>query len=134
MFTLYKEIEAIMTWIFTAVIGIIAWIFKGFYSEFKEMKDFYSKHKEVDFNSFIDKLNKVEKEISKVESESKRYWSEHKITMETNQAIIVEKINHSNNNNKATAEMLKEYFETIQHKMDKIQDKLDTKQDKNHGN
>ena len=130
MAELYNSLKDVIMWIFTALIGVIVWFLKGFYTDFKEMQNFYEKHKEVDFGKFLEKLNQVEKEVSKVESESKRYWSEYKITMENNQKIILERISTKEDNNKLHTQMIKEYFERLEKQMTKLEEKIDNKQDK----
>ena len=114
MTQLYENLKDIIMWVFTALIGIIVWFLKGFYSEFREIQRFYAKHKELDLNKLITEIESVKKEISKVESDSKRYWSEHKINMDNNQKIILEKLGH-------THEMLTEKFINLEKRFDKLE-------------
>ena len=114
MTQIYDTLKDIIMWVFTALIGIIVWFLKGFYSEFREIQRFYAKHKELDLNKLITEIESVKKEISKVESDSKRYWSEHKINMDNNQKIILERLSH-------THEMLTEKFINLEKRFDKLE-------------
>lgn len=114
MTQLYENLKDIIMWVFTALIGVIVWFLKGFYSEFKEIQGFYAKYKELDLTKLMTEIESVKKEIAKVESDSKRYWSEHKINMDNNQKIILEKLSH-------THEMLSEKFVNLEKRFDKLE-------------
>lgn len=92
----------------SSVIAIVAYFAKGFLKDFKEMQ------KDIEL---------LKKELNKVEAESKRYWSEHRMQMENNHNIIIERINHTNENNKAAAVMIKEMFESLERRLDRLESK-----------
>jgi septal ring factor EnvC (AmiA/AmiB activator) len=99
-------VKDIVIYILSGVIAIISYFGKSLHNDFKSMqKD-------------IETLNR---ELAKVETESKRYWSEHKMQMENNQNLLMERINHTNENNKAAVAMIKEMFEAIDRRLDKLE-------------
>jgi hypothetical protein len=121
---LLQNLKEITIWLFLALIGVLTWFFNSIYSEFKEMKSFFNKWRDTDFNSLTKELEDLKMEVKKVEFESKRYWSEHKNQMENNQAILLEKLNHTNENNKAATSMIKDLFKSLEDRMTRIENKI----------
>jgi hypothetical protein len=121
---LLQNLKEITIWLFLALIGVLTWFFNSIYSEFKEMKSFFNKWRDTDFNSLTKELEDLKMEVKKVEFESKRYWSEHKNQMENNQAILLERLNHTNENNKAAVVMIKDLFKSVEDRMTRIENKI----------
>jgi len=95
-----------LIYILSGVIAIIGYFFKNLHNDFKCMqKD----------------IESMSREILKVEVDSKRYWYEHKVQMENNQNLIMERINHANENNKAGVIMIREMLESIEKRLDKLE-------------
>jgi len=90
----------------STLIAIGAYLIKGF------LKDIRTMQKDIEG---------LKQELSKVEIESKRYWSEHKIKMENNHKILLEKINNIQDNHNRSENMLKDMFERIENRLDRIE-------------
>ena len=87
-------------------IAIGAYLIKGF------LRDIRTMQKDIE---------SLKAELAKVEIESKRYWSEHKIKMENNHKILLEKINNINDNHNRSENMIKDMFERIENRLEKIE-------------
>lgn len=123
----YDGIKSVAVWLFTALIGVLIWFFKGIYSDFKEMQSFYTKHREIELSKIMAEIESLKRELQKVELESKRYWNDHKTQMENNQKILLERINHNNDNTKASTQMLVDCLERVEKRMDRIETRLNEK-------
>lgn len=119
-----NDLKGITAWLFMALIGVLLWFFKSVYSEFNEMKTFFNKWRDIDIKTLSKELEDLKIEVKKIELESKRYWNEHKNQMESNQQILLERINHTNENNKAAAQTIKEFFEALEKRLERLENKI----------
>lgn len=102
------HIKDIILLALSTILAIVAYFAKGFLKDIKDMqKD----------------IEELKKELAKVETESKRYWSEHKMQMENNHKILLEKISNLQENNKNSSNMLKDFFEHIERRLERLENK-----------
>ena len=80
-------VKNITTWVFLALVGLITWFFREKNSQHNKMYEFF-----LENESTPKTLEEMSMKLNKVESDSKGYWKEHKIQMESNQGIILEKL------------------------------------------
>jgi hypothetical protein len=118
---MFKILKDIAGWLFLAIIGIITWFFKSIYSEHQKMHNHYNKIKDFDFIKLQREMENIRFEINKVEFESKRYWQDHKTQMETNQSILIERINSIIDNNKNSTNVIKELFHSLEKRIEKLE-------------
>lgn len=110
-----------------AILGFttfIVWFFKTIYSQHQQIFDYYTKNKEADIHKLAMDMEILKREINKVELDSKRYWSEQKERATSNHEKLLERINHTNDNTKASGIMIKEYLERLENRLDKFEDRL----------
>lgn len=115
-------IKEIALYVLLALVGFLIWFFKSIYSDHKLIFDYYTRNKETDIHKLLMEMETVKGDIKRVESDSKRYWSEHKMQLDNNQTILIDKIEHLNNNNKAGITMLHELILRVEKRIDKIED------------
>lgn len=121
MMDLFNIIKDVAGWLFLAIIGIFTWFFKSIYSQHNAMHDHFQKTKDFDYQNLKREMENIKFEITKVEFESKRYWNDHKNQMESNHQIILERINHMNENTKANSIMIKDLFNELKSRIDKLE-------------
>ena len=98
----------IVTYIISGALALIGYLGKILHRDYKTMqKD----------------ITRLNYDLSRVETDSKRYWNEHKREMENNQKLLMERIQHYNDNQKASVVMIKEMFEHIEKRLDKLENK-----------
>lgn len=134
-----SEIGSALGWVFSILIVIIGWFLRNVYSEHRDM---YREHQksiqtqtdiaslQVSVEKTNTKLNELKDEIRKVEEESKRYWVSHQIQMEANQKIIIEKISHMSETNKALLDAFSSQMEKLENRLENMNEKIDKKADK----
>jgi hypothetical protein len=110
--------------------GFIVWFFKTVYSDHKLVFEYYTKNKEADIHKIMLDIATLKGEMEKVDNESKRYWHEQKERATNNHAILLQRVEHSNDNNKASALMILDMLQKVEKKVDKLEDKIDNKMDK----
>ena len=111
-------------------VSFIIWFFKTVYSDHKLVFEYYTKNKEADIHKIMLDMTTLKGEMEKVESESKRYWAEQRERATNNYNSLLERVNHTNENNKNSSKGIIEYLERMEKKIEKLEDKLDNKVDK----
>jgi len=122
-----ETINDVSIWLILSFAAFLIWFFKTMYSQHQLIYDYYTRNKETDISKIMNELTILKNEIKFVEMESKKYWNSHKLQMDNNQAILLERINHTNDNNKANAVMLRDLFQDINKKIDKLESRIDDK-------
>jgi hypothetical protein len=117
-------VKDVLVWVLLAILAFFTWFFKQIYSEHKLMMDFYTKNKDNDVHKILHEMEAIKADVKRVESDSKRYWSEHKIQMEANQKSLMDQIKHTNENNKAGYTGIFQLLERVEKRIDKIEEKI----------
>ena len=122
----YEDIKVGLAWVGLTAFGVITFFIKAIYKDHKEMYEFYTHHRELDIPRLIHEVGEIKTSIStlqlgliSIEKDSKRYWMEHKNAMESSNNMILERINHTNDNNKAAAEGIFDLLERIEKRIDR---------------
>lgn len=118
------EFKDIVILILSAISAFFAWFMKKIYAEHSLVFEHYTKNKDSDIHKMLIDIETIKGDIKRVESESKRYWNEQNKQIESNQTILLERINHSNDNTKAGYKGIIDLMERLEARFDKLEDRI----------
>lgn len=130
----FEDLKTGLIWILGTSFALIAFFLRSIYKDHKDMYDFYTQHKELDIPKLIKEVSEIKTSVAtlqsgltSIEKDSKRYWSEHKLAMESSNNLLLERINHTNENNKAAAAGIFDLLERIEKRIDRHDSIIDNK-------
>ena len=122
----FEDIKTGMIWILGTSFALIAFFLRSIYKDHEDMYEFYTAHKELDIPKLVKEVGDIKNSIvtlqsglTSIEKDSKRYWTEHKASMESSNNLLLERINHTNENNKAAAVGIFDLLERIEKRIDR---------------
>ena len=121
---LLDTISDIISYVALLFFGFIGWFFKNVWSDHKINTQYVQQNEKYDLHKLKNDMANLKYEIQKVEGESKRYWQEQRDRAMSNHEIILERINHVNDNTKASSSMLVDYLEKIEKRIEKVEDRM----------
>jgi len=123
-----EDFKNVVMVLLLGISGFLGWFLKKIYAEHALVFEHYTKTKGNDLHKMLLEIETIKLDLKRVESDSKRYWSEQNKQIESNQIILLERINHSSDNNKAGTTMVIDYFQRLEKKVDKLEDRFNSLQ------
>jgi len=119
-----EHFKNIIIIILTGISTFFAWFLKKIYAEHSLVFEHYTKNKDLEMHKILLDIETIKSDVKRVESESKRYWSEQNKQIGSNQTILLERINHSNDNTKAGYKGIIDLMERLEARFDKLEDRI----------
>lgn len=128
MIITYEEVKSFLLWIASGVgaaIGVLVlWIIRTSYTEWKEVSTWYALHKGTNISHIINDITLIKLEQLNMKNDINKGWQDQREIMQRNQEILLERIDHSNENGKHAKELILHLVDKMEDRIDKLEDKI----------